>query len=215
MLNYLQSIFGGLSKITPTVLLIAVAVFIVSGIVFFFGRKLSFSTKALVYGALAAALSFVLSYLRIYRWPQGGSITPASMLPLFVYSYIFGPGAGVGAGLAYGLLHLVQGPYILHPVQVFLDYILAYAVLGLAGLAPRNLVVGSIIGGFARFFCSFLSGVVFFGSYAPEGMNPIVYSLYVNLMIIGTDTLICIIVSRLPRIRSLIEQLKVMAKTSI
>lgn len=211
MLSYFQKVFEGLSKMTPATLSIVTAVFVVSGILLFVGRKMSFTTKALVYGALAAAMSFVLSYLRLYRWPQGGSITPASMLPLFAYAYIFGPAAGVAAGTAYGLLHLVQGPYILHPVQVILDYILAYSAMGLAGLAPKNLAAGSVIGGFGRFFCSFLSGVVFFGSYAPEGMNPIIYSIYVNGLIIGTETVICILVSRIPQVKSVIEHLKAKA----
>lgn len=211
MASYFQSVFSGLLKITPTTLSIVVAIFIVSGILLFIGRKMSFTTKALVYGALCAAMSFVLSYIRLYRWPQGGSITPASMLPLFVYSYIFGPAAGVAAGSAYGLLQLIQDPYILHPVQVLLDYVLGFAALGLAGLSRSNIGLGSLIGGFGRFFCSFLSGVIFFGSYAPEGMSPIVYSLYVNGLIIGTDTIICVIVSQIPQIKSAIERLKAKA----
>lgn len=208
MAVYLQNVFGGLLKLTPTTYSIIASIAMASGILLYTRRKMSLTTKALVYGALCAAMAFVLSYIRIYRWPQGGSITPASMLPLFVYSYIFGPAAGIAAGSAYGLLQLIQDPYILHPIQVLLDYILAFAALGLAGFARNNIGLGTLIGGFGRFFCSFLSGVIFFGSYAPEGMSPIIYSLYVNALIIGTDTVICFIVSQIPQIKAAIEHLK-------
>ena len=155
----------------------------------FYPRSQKFTTKAIVYGGLCVAIAFVLSYIRLYRWPQGGSITLVSMLPIFIYAYIFGPAAGVVAGAACGVLQLIQDPYILHPVQVMLDYIIAFAALGLAGFSRKNILWGIAIGGFGRFFSSFLSGVIFFGSYAPEGMNPIVYSILVNGLAFGQTVL--------------------------
>ncbi|MGE4283906.1 MAG: energy-coupled thiamine transporter ThiT, partial [Clostridia bacterium] len=143
------------------------------------------NTRMIVYGGLCVALSFVLSYIRLYHWPQGGSVTPASMLPMFFFAVVFGPVAGIIAGTAYGFLQLIQDPYVVHWAQLFLDYPLAFGVMGLAGLYKRSLAVGSIIGGFGRFFMHFLSGVVFFGSYAPEGMNVMLYSLTVNGLVIG------------------------------
>jgi thiamine transporter len=130
------------------------------------------------------------------------------MLPMFVYAYIFGPAAGIAAGVAYGLLQLIQDPFIVHPVQVLLDYIIAFGALGLAGYCRNNISLGVLLGGFGRFMASFLSGVIFFASYAPEGMNPIWYSMLVNGMVIGTDTAICFIISLIPQVSSMIERLR-------
>lgn len=165
-------------------------------------------TKMIVYGSLCVALSFVLSYIRLYRFPQGGSITPASMLPMYIFAIMFGPTAGILAGFAYGMINLIQDPYIIHWAQFFLDYPLSYGALGLAGLYRKNIGVSCLIGGFGRFFMNFLSGVIFFGSYAPEGMNAMLYSLIVNGLVIGTDTLICVVISFVPQIQNAIKQIQ-------
>ncbi|MDK2933811.1 MAG: thiamine transporter [Clostridiales bacterium] len=102
------------------------------------------------------------------------------------------------AGVAYGFLQLIQDPFVVHWAQLFLDYPLAFGAMGLAGLYRRNLSVGVLVGGTGRFIMHFLSGFIFFGSYAPEGMNVILYSLMVNGMVIGTDVLICVVISLLP-----------------
>lgn len=207
-MSYLEDMFAGLAELTPTTVSVLVAIFVLTIILAVVGKKTHYNTKVIVYGGLCVAISFVLSYIRLYRWPQGGSITLASMLPMFVYSYIFGPAAGISAGAVYGLLQLIQDPYILHPVQVLLDYIIAFAAMGLSGFARDNVSLGVVLGGFGRFFSSFLSGVIFFGSYAPDGVSPILYSIAVNGMIIGTDALICFIISLVPQVREIIERLK-------
>lgn len=152
-------------------------------------------TQRVIYGGLSIALAFVLSYIRFYHWPQGGSITPASMLPMFLFAFMFGPVAGIIAGIAYGFLQFIQDPYVVHWAQVLLDYPLAFGAMGIAGLYRKNLAVSSFIGGFGRFFMHFLSGAIFFGQYAPEGMNVFVYSLSVNGVLIGTEVIICIAVA--------------------
>ena len=184
-MSSLSYIFQDLAEITPTTLFILIIVVALSAILLAVGSRAKLRTKAVVYGGLCVAVAFVLSYIRLYRWPQGGSITIASPLPIFVYAYIFGPAAGIAAGTAYGLLQLVQDPYILHPFQVFLDYILAFAAWGLAGFFRKNISLGIIFGGVGQIFSSFLSGVIFFASYAPEGMSPIIYSLVVNVTASG------------------------------
>ncbi|HHY60037.1 MAG TPA: energy-coupled thiamine transporter ThiT [Clostridia bacterium] len=207
-LETVTAIFEDLSEITATTWYILCGLLTLSVIGLAAKSKARVNVQALVYAGLLISIAFVLSYIRLYRWPQGGSITPASMLPLFVYAYIFGPRAGITAGAAYGLLQLIQDPYILHPVQVLLDYIIAFAALGLAGFARHNLSLGILLGGFGRFFSSFLSGVIFFASYAPEGMSPIVYSLLVNGLIIGTETLVCLAVSLVPQVRHMLATVK-------
>ncbi|HHV18296.1 MAG TPA: energy-coupled thiamine transporter ThiT [Thermoanaerobacterales bacterium] len=210
-MSNIVNIFKDLAEITPTTLYILVFIVAFTAILGIIGSRAKFNTKALVYGGLCVAIAFVLSYIRLYRWPQGGSITLASALPVFIYAYIFGPAAGIAAGTAYGLLQLVQDPYILHPFQVFLDYILAFAAWGLAGFFRKNISLGIILGGFGQIFSSFLSGVIFFGSYAPEGMSPIIYSIAVNGTVLGTDILICLLISLLPQVKGAIEQLKAKA----
>lgn len=207
-MDYIISIFKDLAELTPATISILIAVLAVAAILAVVGPRAKFGTKAVVYGGLCMAIAFILSYVRFYHWPQGGSITLASMLPMFVYAYIFGPVAGITAGSAYGLLQLIQDPYIVHPVQVLLDYIVAFGALGLAGFCRNNVSLGVLLGGFGRFIASFLSGVIFFASYAPEGMSPIIYSIAVNGMVIGTDTLICFVISLIPQVRQMIKRLR-------
>ena len=94
----------------------------------------AWTAQTVAYGAVAIALSFVLSYIRVFRMPQGGSITPASMLPLMLFAAAFGFGPGVAAGLVYGVLQYLQGGDFLSVWQVIFDYLIAFAALGLAGL---------------------------------------------------------------------------------
>lgn len=185
-------------------LTIAIVLFLLVGGVLGIMKKQNqkFTTKMLVYGSLCLALSFVLSYIKLFSWPQGGSITPASMLPIIMFASMFGVLPGIIVGIAYGLLQLIQDPYVIHWAQLFLDYPLAFGAIGLAGLFKNNLVLSSLVGGFSRFIFSFISGFVFFASYAPDGMNAVVYSLAVNGLIIGTETLICAVVSAVPQIKS-------------
>jgi thiamine transporter len=134
-------------------------------------------------GAVAAALSLVLSYLKLFSLPQGGSIT-LEMAPLMAYALCRGPRAGIAAGAVSGLLQMLLGGYVVHPAQALLDYPLAFGAVGLAGLfRGRGLVAeaaGVLLGGTARLICHVLSGVIFFASFAPEGTNVWLYSLGYN-----------------------------------
>lgn len=132
----------------------------------------------MVEGALMVALAFGLHFIKVFQLPQGGSVTLGSMVPLLVFAFRHGFGPGVLAGTAYGLLDLVVEPFVVHPAQLILDYPLAYGVLGLAGLFPKNVVAGSFVGILGRFVASFLSGVIFFAQYA-EG-NVYLYSATYN-----------------------------------
>lgn len=173
-------------------------------------RKQRWTTQMLSTGALCVAIGFVLSCIAVYRLPNGGSITPASMLPLIIFSYIYGPIAGCTAGVVHGLLQLLQGAYVLHPVQFLLDYILPFAALGLAGLfhTKKQLPWAVLVAGLGRFIMHFLSGYVFFASYAPAGMHPFLYSLGYNASYMVPETLICLIIVCIPRVASTIESLK-------
>ena len=145
--------------------------------------------------ALCMAMSFVLSYIKLYSMPLGGSVTLASMLPLLWYSNKFGVRNGLIAGAAYGLLQLIQKPEIYHWVQVLLDYPLAFMMLGLAG-SVKNLQLGSVIGVAGRWICHILSGAIFFAEWVPEGWsNAWVYSAAYNGAYLLVDLIICIVLS--------------------
>ncbi len=118
-------------------------------------------TRALTYGALCICISFILSYIKVFSAPQGGSVTLASMLPMLWYSNRYGWKKGILAGLAYGLLQFIQKPEIVHWAQVIIDYPLAFGALGLAGVV-KPLPVGIVIGCAARLLMHTLSGAIFF-----------------------------------------------------
>lgn len=151
-------------------------------------------TRMLVYAALCIALSFVLSYVRLFKMPQGGSITLASMLPVILYAYWFGAGPGFAAALVYGVLQFFQDPYFFSLAQFLLDYIIGFGALGLAALF-KNLPLGTLVAGAGRFLCSFISGIVFFGDYAPEGVPVALYSFVYQFSSIGWDTIICVVLA--------------------
>jgi thiamine transporter len=112
--------------------------------------------------------------------PQGGSVTAVSMVPLLWLALRRGAGTGILGGVIFGLVDLFPQPFIVHPVQFLLDYPLAFGALGLAGLTRGHPIFGTLVGITGRFVCHFLSGIVFFASYTPEGMNPILYSTIYN-----------------------------------
>lgn len=127
---------GEIMSVT-TNLIIAIATIVAALGLFVFAcfDKNKFSTRSIAYGAICLAVSFGLSYLRIFSMPQGGSITPASMLPIMLYAYIFGPKKGVLVGLAYAGLQSIQDLFFVHPLQYILDYPIAFMILGVVGFA--------------------------------------------------------------------------------
>ncbi len=166
------------------------------------GRKRKqWTAKTLACAALSIALSFILGAIRLYRMPQGGSVPPAGMLPMMLFSYAFGVGPGLLAGLAYGLLDFLQGGYILTPVQFVLDYVVAYAMTGFAGLFGKSKLnervgfgLGVVVASALRLACSVLSGVVFFAEYAEgSGYSPLVYSIVYNGGYMLPNALICLV----------------------
>lgn len=156
--------------------------------------------RALVYGALCVSLSFVLSYMKLFSMPMGGSLTLCSMLPIAMYAWAFGPAYGFTAAFAYSLLQVIQGAWIVHPVQFILDYFVAFTCYGLSSLFPKCLPLGVGVAGLARYACSVLSGVVFFADSAAEAgyESALLYSLAYNGGTIGLETVLCVIVACVP-----------------
>src|SRR5437899_4524812 len=134
-------------------------------------------TETIVMVALAGALYLI----KIFTLPQGGSVTLGSMVPIFLLALRRGPRIGIVGGVAFGLVALVEDVYsgvevIFYPAQLILDYPLAFGLLGLAGFFQKIPILGVGIGIAARFCSHFVSGVLFFASYAPAGVSPFVYS---------------------------------------
>ena len=194
---------------------IALGLIVAFGVVLMcFTTKVRWNAKMLAYAALCIAISFVLSYIRLLKMPQGGSITPASMLPIMMFAYAFGFGPGLICSMAYGVLQMFQDMYIVGWVQATLDYILAFGSLALVALfrnwkSPFNFSVGVVVAGIVRVFFHVLSGVVYFADYAPEGMDPLVYSLGYNLTSVGVDALICAVIGFIPGVRKFARQMAV------
>lgn len=176
-------------------------------------RTKGFDTRAITFAAICIALSFALSYIRFVRMPMGGSITFASMLPLMLYSYMFGCKKGLIAGLVYGMLQAIQDAWIFHPAQFALDYLVAFMAIGLTGCL-RNVhtlkdrmrtkfTLGAIIAGVTRFISHFFSGVFAFGAYGvtyaeqwniPALSNPYIYSIVYQSLYIIPEMVIVIVV---------------------
>ena len=169
--------------------LIIVAIIVV--LTFLFGKKIECNhTKSIVYGALCIAMSFALSYVRLFELPQGGSVTLASLLPMIFYSYAFGIRKGVGVGVIYGFLQFIQAPWLYHPVQFLLDYPIAFASIGLSGLfyerkildkiKPVQLVLSVLVAVTLRYLAHVISGIFVFGSADPENYSAVAWSFLYN-----------------------------------
>jgi thiamine transporter len=138
------------------------------------------STVIIAEIAIFVALATALSYIKIFALPQGGSVTAGSMVPILWLALRRGAKIGIFAAVVYGFIQLMVEPFIVNPIQVLLDYPLAFGSLGLAGFFQKRPFLGVNVGIFGRFASHFVSGIVFFASYAPAGMPPAIYSAIYN-----------------------------------
>lgn len=160
---------------------------------------------ALAEAGIMIAAAQLLSYIALFKAPYGGTVTAGCMLPIVLLAVRRGPGWGFGAGLVFGILQQFLGGTFYTIPSLFLDYLLAYAVLGVAaffGKLPLGLVWGGFAAGFCRFFVHFLAGIILWASYAPEGMPAALYSLLYNGGYMLPETIIiCILGFALTRIK--------------
>jgi thiamine transporter len=218
-MNWFEQAFGGFLEISPVAFWIIIAAIAVgiTGIIIYRRKsvkksdkltKSQWTVRELTTASLCIAAAFLLSFIKIFSMPMGGSITPASMLPIMAFAYIYGTKKGLIVGLCYSILQFVQEPFFLTPVQFLLDYTGAFTLLALAGLAKKNIIPGILYGCAARFLCQFTSGVVFFGEYAPEGMPTWLYSLGYSGSIVGVECAICVGVSLIPSLYKMFNRAK-------
>lgn len=182
-------------------------------LVFIFGylqmRRIHFTTSMLINVALMLALTIVLHQLRIFHMPQGGSVTLGAMVPLLFLTYRYGAGIGCLAGFLYGMINLMQDAFIVHPLQVLFDYPLPYMALAIAATVPGRIYLGAALAFTMRFLCHYISGVVFFGSYAPPDTSPYLYSLVFNATYLVPEAVICLLLLRIlpvPRLLAAMDQ---------
>jgi thiamine transporter len=173
---------------------------------------------AMAEGAIMVALAIVLDLLPLPKWPQGGSVS-ISAIPIIFFSLRRGSKWGLGAGVVYAVVQMIMGFYA-PPANtvwaliacVLLDYLFAFALLGSASFFAKPFMksdkiavrsAGYAVGAGAvsliRFLCSFISGIVLWGSYTPEGVEVWYYSLTYNggymlpnaLIAVVCTTLLC------------------------
>ena len=166
-------------------------------------NKSKITLRALCEGAIFVALAQVLGYIKLFELPQGGSVG-IGMLPIFIYCARWGFGPGMLASFAYSVLQLLlDGAYAWGWQSIIGDYILAFTVLGFAGLFHKQkygFFIGSAVGRAARFIVHYLTGVLVWGEYMPEtffGMTmttPWFYSALYNGSYMALDLVMCLLI---------------------
>lgn len=166
--------------------------------------KNKWNVRILVEGGMMIALATILSYVKIYSAPMGGSVTAGSMIPIILFAIRWGMIPGITIGGLYGILQFILEPYFYHPLQLILDYPLAFGLLGLSGIAyhikNKDDISGYVkaflaifIGILGRTISHVLSGVIFFAEYAGD-MNPWLYSIVYNAYYLVPELIISSIV---------------------
>ena len=159
--------------------------------------------RRLCEGAIMVAIAQILSYLKLWEMPWGGSIV-LSMVPIILFSVRWGLGSGLLAGFVFGVLQFMfDGGFAIGWQSIVGDYLLAFTVLGLAGLMKgKKLGVfwGTLIGGFARFLVHYVVGATIWAAYMPDtffGMtmtSPWIYSLLYNIAYMGPNIIITLVI---------------------
>ena len=146
--------------------------------------------RALCEGAIMVAIAQVLSYIKLYELPNGGSLTPA-MFPILFYALRWGLGKGLLAAFVFGTLQLIfDGAYAWGWQSMLLDYLLAFTPLGLAGIFKGKawgIFPGTVVGCLGRFVIHYISGVTIYRLYEPTEIpgigvfdDAVLYSIVYN-----------------------------------
>lgn len=215
-ISYIPTTLGKAVLVIAFVALLAAAVA--------FARKkasgkgsLKLSARQLAFCAVSIALGTVLSNVKLYSFPFGGSVTLLSMLFVCLPGYWFGLGAGLITGVAYGILQLLIDPFVIHPAQLLVDYVLAFGAFGLSGLFSnhkKGLIKGYLAGVVGRWIFATVSGWIFFAEYAWEGWAPLPYSLVYNGIYIYTEAAVTLVILSVPYVQNAFARVKKMTLES-
>lgn len=202
---------GFFESTTGQIISVAVLVILFIGVLLA-GKKQKTTTKTMVASALLVALSIVLSQITIYSFPQGGSVSLFGMLPIVICAYFFGTRRAVMCGMCVGMIDLIFKPYVIHPIQLLLDYPLAFGAIGFAGLIfmakKDGLIPAYLFGVLCRYICAVISGVVFFGAYAPEGFSALTWSLWYNVLYLAIEAAGTVVLLLIPSVRHSLKRIK-------
>jgi len=199
--DFLRSDLGSLITFAAA----GIGFFVFSGVFF---KKANFSLRALTYTGLSLSIAFMLSYITIYSMPQGGSVTPLSMFFVTLIGFWFGPAIGLVSGISYGLLQVVQGAWVIHPIQFLLDYPLAFGMLGLSGFFSKmkgGMYIGYIVACFGRFVMSTLAGWIYWFALAPGSLWA---SILYNGSYMGLEMILTLIIIAIPAVRHALNHVK-------
>ncbi len=209
-ISYYPTSAGNVALILVVILLF-VAMLAISGT-----RSKKLNAKQLAFSAVAVTLAVVASLFTVVQFPFGGEISLFRMFFICLIGYLYGPKVGFLTGVAYGFLDLMLKPYVVHPVQLLLDYPIAFGCLGLSGLFAKSkfgLVKGYAFGVFGRYLCHAISGLIFFSIYAGS-QNPIIYTAVYNATYILPEAVITIVLLLIPVVQKGIGEVKRMTVES-
>ena len=216
MFQFLVNAEGGLTTagyilcVAADIILFVIALIFTSRI----SEKKKMGTRQLVFCAMAMALAFITSYLKLFNMPWGGSVTLCSMLFIVLVANWYGPKTGVLVGLAYGILQFIQEPYVLSFFQVCCDYILAFAALGIAGFFAKSkhgLLKGYIAAVIARGAFHALGGYLYWMDYMPDNFPKALTSIYpivYNYSYLLVEGIITVIIISIPAVSKALNRVK-------
>ena len=209
MFQLLVNADGGLT--TAGYAVSALAVILLAAAVIFFCSKNSstrkMTTQQLVTCAVALALAYVTSYIKLFKLPFGGSVTLFSMLFIVLIGYWYGAKIGILTGLVYGIFQFLQEPYVLSLFQVCCDYILAFGAMGIAGFFSKSkkhgLVKAYLAAILARGAFHALGGYLYWMDYMPSNFPKSLTALYpiiYNYSFILAEGILTVIVISIPAV---------------
>lgn len=160
-------------------------------------------TRMLCEGAILVAIAQILSYIKLWEMPWGGSVVLA-MVPVILFAVRWGLGPGLLAGFAYGVLQFIfDGGFAIGWQSMVGDYLLAFTMLGLAGVfhgRKSGVFTGTVLASVARFLVHYVVGATLWAAYMPETFlglsmqSPWFYSLLYNLLYMGPNMIITLVV---------------------
>ncbi len=178
----------------------------------------NFTPKRLAFSAVAIALATVISVvIKVPSLPNGGSVTLFSMLVICLIGYWYGPVVGIIAGIAYGVLQFIVGPYFVHPLQVLLDFPLAFGALGFSGFfykRKHGLILGYLAGVLGRFLFHCISGIIFYTTYVGDfggNVAAIWAGVLYNMTYIVPEAVLTLILLALPPVSKALAYVKTLA----
>ena len=176
------------------------------------------TAKQLVFSAMALALATVIATtIKLPSLPFGGSISLFSMLVICLVGFWYGPKIGLITSFTYGILQFITGPYVVHPLQILLDFPLAFGALGLSGFfyeKKHGLVKGYLCGVTGRLIFHSICGAIFYTTYVDalsDNLAALWAGIVYNMSYIVPEAVLTLILLSLPPVQKMMVNLKKMA----